>query len=111
MNFLRNMLLVLGVVIYLYTFAVITRDGLGLFAVYFADLFAVNWSGQFNLDFACYLMLSGLWLAWRSGFSTNGIVCGLLASILGMLYLVPQMLVLIARSNGDMRALLLGVRQ
>ena len=103
MTFLRCLFIVFGIVIYLYSALVVMREGLGLFAVYFNDLFALNWSGQFNLDFALYLMLSGLWLAWRSGFSTSGIVRGLIASVCGMLYFVPQVLVLMARCRGDLR--------
>jgi hypothetical protein len=109
MTVLRNVMLVLCAVIYIYTFVVLARDGFWAILVFFEDLVAFNWSGQFNLDFGCYLLLSGLWLAWRSGFSTSGIVRGALASTCGMLYFAPQMLVLILRSKGDLRGLLLGV--
>ena len=37
---------------------------------------AMTWAGQFNMDFTCFLLLSGLWLAWRHAFSPSGIVLG-----------------------------------
>ncbi|MGC1496501.1 MAG: hypothetical protein WA790_11895 [Sulfitobacter sp.] len=108
MTVLRSVLIVLFGTLALYTIAVVFRDGVGLFPIYFGDLFSVTWRGQFNLDFACYLILSALWLAWRSGFSTGGVVVALIASILGMVFFAPVVLVLIGRSKGDMRRLLLG---
>ncbi len=60
---LRGILIVLFVGIALYTIVVVARDGFGLIPVFFGDLIAMNWSGQFNLDFACYLVLSALWVA------------------------------------------------
>ncbi|MEM7546536.1 MAG: hypothetical protein AAF367_13445 [Pseudomonadota bacterium] len=48
------------------------------------DLASGNWRGQFNLDFLVYLILSGLWVAWRGGFSGQSIALGFMASVLGM---------------------------
>lgn len=39
--------------------------GWNFMPVFFRDIIALTWPGQFNLDFSCLLSLSGLWLAWR----------------------------------------------
>ena len=52
-------------VITIYTLAVVAEHGLNLFAVFFGDIGALGWPGQFNLDFLGMLMLSALWTAWR----------------------------------------------
>ncbi|CAN5810072.1 hypothetical protein BH11PSE8_BH11PSE8_33710 [soil metagenome] len=44
--------------------------------VFVEDIFAMTWRGQFNVDFTCLLLLSGLWLAWRHRRSSVGIVLG-----------------------------------
>ena len=69
---------------------------------------SLTWVGQFHLDFACYLVLSALWLAWRHNFSRNGIILGLAASVLGIVFFAPYVLFHTFQSNGDMKVLLLG---
>ena len=109
MTVLRNLLMGMFAVMAIYTGVVILREGVGLFPVFFGDLVSLTWRGQFNLDFACYLVLGGLWVAWRSGFSGRGVIWGLLVSVLGMTLLAPLMLVMSAQAGGDPRRLLLGV--
>ena len=109
MSFLRSFLIILFVVIALYTVIVISREGMGLIPVFFGDLVALTWRGQFNLDFACYLMGSALWVAWRGGFSGGAVATALVASVAGMLFFAPLVLVYLARAEGDLRKLLLGV--
>lgn len=109
MTVLRLFLIAFFLVIVVYTGITLSREGLSLFAVYFGDLFALGWRGQFNLDFAGYLMLSALWLMWRSGFAMAGMVQALCAGVLGMMVFAPLVLVLSLRSGGDLRKLLLGV--
>lgn len=108
MAVLRNILMVFFVMIAAYSLAVIWQHGVGWFPIFWGDLMSVTWRGQFNLDFAFYLMVSALWLAWRSGFSTGGVAIALMASVLGMTVFAPVVLVLIARAKGDMHHLLLG---
>lgn len=109
MSALRTLLIALFVALALYTIVVVARDGAGLVRVFLGDLFAVGWRGQFNLDFLCYLVLSALWVAWRSGFSGVGIATAVVASVAGMLFFAPLVLVYMARAGGDMRKLLLGI--
>lgn len=65
-------------------------------------------AGQFNLDFSCLLVFSGLRLAWRNHFSPAGIALGLLGSVGGTLVLAPYLLFASLQAKGDVRVLLLG---
>ena len=64
------------VVLFAYTGIVGIRHGWNLFAIFFGDIAAMTWPGQFNLDFTCLLMFTGLWLAWRHHFSPAGLALG-----------------------------------
>lgn len=66
------------------------------------------WAGQFNLDFMCHLMISGLWIAWRNHFSSKGLILGISGSIGGILVLAPYLFYLSFKVNGDMKKLFLG---
>tara|TARA_R110002094_G_scaffold2207_5_gene9299 strand:+ start:920 stop:1261 length:342 start_codon:yes stop_codon:yes gene_type:complete len=109
MIYLRSLLLIFFAALSFYTAAVVLRDGVGLIPVFLAGLLSLTWQGQFNLDFAGYLALSGLWVAWRSGFTGAGITLGVIATFAGMLFFAPLALILMGRSGGDVRKLLLGV--
>ena len=56
--------------------------------IFFGDMAKFTWPGQFNLDFTTFLMLSGLWVAWRHHFSASGLILGAIAVVGGMLFLV-----------------------
>ncbi len=106
----RGLLILMLAVILLYTGAVVAQHGLGLLPVFFGDIARMAWPGQFNLDFLCMLTLSGLWVAWRHGFSGSGILLGLLALFGGVLFLSIYLLVESRRAGGDVARLLLGSR-
>ncbi len=92
-----------------YTAVTVSQHGMGLIPIFFGDMASFSWSGQFNFDFALYLILSGLWMAWRGGFSAGSIALGVLAPSFGMLFLAGYLLYLSSKTEGDMRRLLLGV--
>ncbi|MDX2193541.1 MAG: hypothetical protein NW201_09305 [Gemmatimonadales bacterium] len=104
----RAFLVLILVVLGAYTLVVVARHGLGLLPVFFGDMATLTWAGQFNLDFLCMLLLAGLWVAWRHGFSPAGLALGGLAVALGAMFLAGYLLVHVARTRGDVRALLLG---
>jgi len=81
---------------------------MGLLPVFFGDMAAMGWPGQFNLDFLCMLVLSGLWVAWRHRFSGLGIALGLLACFGGAFFLTAYLFVVSFAARGDMQELLLG---
>ena len=92
-----------------YTVRVGLAHGWNLLPVFFGDLAALTWPGQFNADFLTFLFLSGLWLAWRHRFSAGGLCLGVLGVFGGMLLLAPYLLGASLRAKGDVRVLLLGM--
>ncbi len=104
----RTFLVVIFLVIAGYTSVVASSHGMNLLPVFFGDMAAMDWPGQFNLDFMCMLLLAGLWVGWRHRFSAAGLVLGLLTVFGGALFLSAYLLVESFRAQGDVRALLLG---
>ena len=80
MTMFRNVLIGMTVLIILFTIMAVVDGGLDLFTPFLGPVFAMNWQGQFNVDFSTYLVLSGIWMAWRSGFSRGGLILGICAS-------------------------------
>lgn len=108
MSLLRLLLTGITIVIVVYTLAAIANDGWNLLPHFFAPIFALGWQGQFNVDFSSYLVLSGVWMAWRGGFTSRSLALGILAPPLGILFLAPYLIYLIHQTGGDPRKLLLG---
>ncbi|MEE4283514.1 MAG: hypothetical protein V2I41_16350 [Pseudomonadales bacterium] len=106
----RLLLVLMLIVLGAYTAVVILEYGMNLFQVFFGDMAAVNWAGQFNLDFMFMLALSALWVSWRHGFSPAGLGLGVLAFFGGAVFLAIYLLILSAKANGDARYILLGER-
>lgn len=109
MTTFRLVLITMTALIILFTITAIADGGLDLFKPFLGPIFAMNWQGQFHIDFASYLVLSGIWMAWRSGFSRGGVILGICAPPLGILFFAPYLMYLLARCNGDLRKFLLGV--
>lgn len=108
MKLFRIFLVVLFLSTLFYTIVVGVNNGWNLVNVFFRDVTAMIWAGQFNLDFLCHLMLSGLWIAWRNNFSTKGILLGVLGSVGGILVLAPYLFALSFKVNGNMKELFMG---
>jgi hydrogenase-4 membrane subunit HyfE len=105
---LTSILIVMIAAMAVYSIAATMNEGINLFAVFSDNLTSLGWSGQFNLDFMCYLILSGLWIMWRDRFSSSSIILGGAAMILGILLFAPILIYLIKKEKGDLRAVLLG---
>jgi FtsH-binding integral membrane protein len=105
----RVFLATLFVIIAVYTSITIATDGLGLVPLFFGEMLTFGWQGQFNLDFLTFLLLTGLWVAWRGGFTGASIGLGLVASVLGMVFLSAYLLVLSYRERGEMQRIMMGV--
>jgi NADH:ubiquinone oxidoreductase subunit 2 (subunit N) len=103
----RILLAAIFVTIAGYTAIVVANHGMNLLPVFFGDMGTMAWPGQFNVDFLCMLMLSGLWVAWRHEFTPAGMALGLLALFGGAFFLSAYLLIVTAREQ-DVRALLLG---
>lgn len=91
-----------------YTAMVFAAHGMDFFTPFFGNILGLDWTGQFTLDFAIYLILSALWIAWRHEFSAGGIVTAAFASVLGVMVFLPYMLIITGKANGDMKVILLG---
>ncbi len=104
----RGLLIAMFGVLLVYSAVVIANHGSNLLSIFFGDMAAMTWPGQFNLDFMFMLVLSGLWVAWRHRFSAAGVVLGLVAVFGGALFLSAYLLVVSLRAKGDMREVLLG---
>lgn len=97
------------VIIAAYTAVVAANHGLNLLPVFFGDMLQLGWPGQFNLDFMCMLLISGLWVAWRHSFGISGTALGLAAMFGGALFLSGYLIIESYRCRGDLRLLLLGI--
>lgn len=108
MKNLRTYLTAFTAVLGVYTLIVGITHGWDLLSVFFGDMVAMTWPGQFNLDFMGFLSLSGLWLAWRNEFSPSGLVLGVIGFFGGMMILAPYLIWAIGTSGGDPKIVLLG---
>ena len=96
------------VAIAIYTTVTISHHGWNLLPIFFGDMRAMTWPGQFNFDFMAFLLLSGLWVSWRHNFSAKGLLLGLVAIFGGMLFLSFYLLVASTLSKGNVEELLMG---
>jgi hypothetical protein len=106
---LRVVLIAMTAIMFVLTVMAVANSGLDLFTPFIGPIFALNWQGQFNADFAMYLVLSGIWMAWRSGYNLGGTALAICTPALGILFFAPYLIYLIGKSDGDARKLLLGV--
>ena len=111
MTLFRILLVIIFVGVTGYTVPVIAQEGWNLFSVFFSDIFAVSWLGQFDLDFMCMLVLSALWIMWRHHFAAIGLFLGLCTSLLGSPFLAIYLLIASFRANGDMIEILIGAQR
>lgn len=91
-----------------YTAITISNHGWNLVPVFFGDMRAMTWPGQFNFDFMGFLLLSGLWVSWRHQFSTAGLALGAVAVFGGMLFLSLYLFIASAQAKGSVKEVLLG---
>lgn len=108
MTWFRAYLAIVVVCLAAYTLVVGFNHGWHLLPVFFSNVAAFNWSGQFNLDFATYLGMSAIWVAWRHHFTAGAMALGVVAFFCGMMFLAPYLLWASAKAGGDPRILLLG---
>lgn len=73
MAFFRILLVFMFAAILAYSGVAVSNHGVILVPQFFGAIAGMTWQGQFNTDFMMYLMLSGLWAAWRSGFTAGAV--------------------------------------
>lgn len=108
MKAFRLLLTVMCIYIVVYTTITISNHGWNLLPVFFGDMVEMAWPGQFNLDFMSFLILSGLWVAWRNDYSRAGLALSLVAFFGGIMFLAPYLLYLSFQTKGDMKELFIG---
>ena len=111
MTLLRLYTIVFLIVLTVYTLIVMANHGPTLVPVFFNDIAAMAWPGQFNLDFMGFLILSALWVGWRHEYSLTGWILTPLALTGGMMFLTIYLLIMSFRVNGNLIALLIGERR
>jgi hypothetical protein len=107
---LKALLVTQTIMVLIYTYVAFQHEGANLFQIFFSNIQTFGWNGQFNLDFSCYLTLSGIWLMWRDKFSTISIVLGMVAMIMGIIVFAPYLLWLLIQENGNIKKVLIGDR-
>ncbi|MEM6555256.1 MAG: hypothetical protein AAF642_05235 [Pseudomonadota bacterium] len=110
MTLLRLYALIFLIVLTVYTGIVMANHGANLVPIFFNDMAAMAWPGQFNLDFMGFLILSTLWIGWRHDYSLIGWLLTPLALFGGMMFLTVYLLIMSFRVDGDLKALLIGER-
>jgi hypothetical protein len=109
-NLFKTLLVIQSLGLLAYTFIAFQTEGATLFSVALNNLKSLTWSGQFNLDFLCYLTISGIWIMWRNKFSRISILVGTCAMILGIVFFAPYFLWLMNKENGDLKRVIVGDR-
>jgi hypothetical protein len=104
----RLILIILIANFLIYTGVVIANHGWNLLPVFFGDIAAMTWPGQFNMDFMSFLTLSCTWIVWRHQFSLLGFVLMLLSISGGVMFLALYLLILTFKTDGNMKELLMG---
>jgi hypothetical protein len=104
----RIVLVAMTIVLLAYTATVGMTHGWNFFPIFLRDILALTWPGQFNVDFTCFLLFSGIWLAWRNHFTVGGVALGFLGVVGGALVLAPYLLFASIQAKGDIKAILLG---
>lgn len=110
MTAFRIFLAIVFLSIVAYTAVTISNHGLNLLPVFFGDMKAMAWPGQFNFDFMTFLALSALWTAWRNQFSAKGLGLAVLAFFGGMLFLSAYLFILTFKANGSVVQVMIGDR-
>jgi hypothetical protein len=109
-SLLKSLLILQTLAILVYTGFAIKKEGWVLFKIFTNNLLALNWNGQFNLDFSFYLILSGIWIMWRNKFTTYSILLSTIAMIAGIMFFAPYLFYLLIKENGDVQKVLTGNR-
>ena len=91
-----------------YTAITISNHGLGLLPIFFGDIATMAWPGQFNFDFLLFLVLSATWTAWRNRFRASGLVLAAIAFLGGAGFLLPYLIYLTWKHDGEIPAIMLG---
>jgi hypothetical protein len=105
---IKLLLLAQTLAILIYTYLAVRNEGWGLLDQVTKNLLEMGWNGQFNLDFASYLLLSAVWILWRNAYSASSFILALMAATIGILFFAPYLLFLLSKEGGDLKRVLTG---
>lgn len=108
MKAFRLFLVAVFAAVIVYTFVVGNNHGWSFFSPFFGDIMAMNWAGQFNLDFSFFLIFGGLWVAWRNKFNMTGIALGIFTLIGGIPFVSAYLYILSSKENVGIKEILIG---
>jgi hypothetical protein len=109
-NALKILLIAQTIALLIYTIYIVQKEGLTLFQVFTNDIISITWAGQFNLDFTCYLIISGLWIMWRNKFTLKAILFSIVAMIMGFIVFAPYLVYLLTIEKANIVKVLIGDR-
>ena len=111
MSLFRLLLVFVILAVGIYTVPVLMEHGFTLYPIFFGDIAAMGWPGQFNVDFLAMLVMSAIYVGWREGAMDGrvgrGLVLGLLAFNLGAPFLAGYLLWK-SRGKSSVRDVLVG---
>ena len=105
---LKGILFFQTIILLVYTAYAVQNEGWGFLQIAATNVGSMTWSGQFALDFACYLMLSGIWIMWRNKFQAQSLIMGIAAMILGIVVFAPYVIYLLGKEKGDLKKVVFG---
>jgi hypothetical protein len=108
MKAFRFFLIIVFVTVLVYTINVGNTHGWSFFSPFMNDILAMNWAGQFNVDFSFFLIFTGLWIAWRNKFKATGIALGLFTLVGGIPFVSVYLFVLSLKVNTSIKEILIG---
>lgn len=108
MKVFRFILVVAIATMLVYTIKVGYGHGWNFAPIFLRDIVAMNWAGQFNLDFSFLLLFTGLWIAWRNKGNLTGIVLGLFTFVGGIPFISTYLLVLSFKSK-SIKEVIIGI--
>ena len=94
-----------------YTAAVVAEHGLSFLPAYTADLLAVNWAGQFNLDLFIAFVVLAMWMVWREKGAASGWLAAAGIFSLGMIFVLGWLIWQLSRHRSDVSLVLLGAQR
>ncbi|MCE1190279.1 MAG: hypothetical protein LWX56_14215 [Ignavibacteria bacterium] len=93
-----------------YTLMVIKFEGMNFVPVFIHNISQFSWSGQFNLDFSFYLVLSAIWIIWRNGPGVKSFILAIAALAGGTLFFSLYLAYVIIAEKGDLARVVTGER-
>lgn len=108
--FLKTLLIIQALALIGYSIFAYNNEGWGLYTIFAENILDLGWNGQFNLDFMCYLLLSGLWIVWRNNYTASSILIATMAMVIGIMFFAPYVLSLLINEKGDLNKVIAGNR-